>query len=405
MTDGGREFLHLVSTSQPTRGLDTCSGGTCRSADSEVSTFTGWLFSRRGPDGLPRGSATSARRISGRGEPTRGRAGHRGPPHRNLRESVAAPETLNREDGRPRPEDVGSAPPARPWFLVCLGSVEQVRQFRSAAANRSRGHGGAHRWPAGSPRKGSVWPPPPSGGSALTFLHWRYDPDEIRRLLPRGLDVDTWDGSAWVGVTPFVMVDIRIGRLPAVPGVSTFPETNLRTYVRGADGRDGLWFFSLEAGSLPMVLAASALYGVPYRWADMTVEQGETVRYRSRRRGAPRCGPRHRDPPRVPVRLRRRIRRRAPRPLADGPVAGLLRSSPDGWRRHLWTTNRGLSGRPRWSARAVAPRRRGAVGARRPTPRALHAWGRRDHGAPPVGAAEVAPTYSPDGCFRLPARG
>jgi len=125
---------------------------------------------------------------------------------------------------------------------------------------------------------------------SLTFLHWRYDPEVIRRLVPRGLEVDTRDGAAWVGVTPFVMVDVRLGRLPAVPGVSTFPETNLRTYVRGSDGRDGIWFFSLEAGSLAMVLAASALYGVPYRWADMTVEQGRTVRYRSRRRGAPTVG-------------------------------------------------------------------------------------------------------------------
>jgi uncharacterized protein YqjF (DUF2071 family) len=120
----------------------------------------------------------------------------------------------------------------------------------------------------------------------ITFLHWRYDPDEIRQLVPGdlGLDVDTWDGSAWVSLTPFLMVDFRLGRLPAVPSLSTFPETNLRTYVRGRDGRDGLWFFSLEAASLPLVTAASSLYGEPYRWADMSVEKGETVRYRSRRR-------------------------------------------------------------------------------------------------------------------------
>lgn len=120
----------------------------------------------------------------------------------------------------------------------------------------------------------------------MTFFHWRYDPEEIRRLVPPGLglDVDTWDGAAWVSLTPFLMVDFRLGRLPAVPTLSTFPETNLRTYVRGRDGRDGLWFFSLEAASLPVVTAASSLYAVPYRWADMSVERGETVRYRSRRR-------------------------------------------------------------------------------------------------------------------------
>lgn len=121
------------------------------------------------------------------------------------------------------------------------------------------------------------------GWTSLTFLHWPYDPDEIQRRLPRGLEVDTWGGTAWITMTPFVM-SFRLGALPPVPGMSTFPETNLRTYVRGPDGRDGIWFFSLDAASLPLVVGASTLYGVPYRWADMSVELGATVRYRSRRR-------------------------------------------------------------------------------------------------------------------------
>ena len=124
----------------------------------------------------------------------------------------------------------------------------------------------------------------------MTFLHWAYAPGQLRPLLPSELGVDTWEGEAWVSVTPFVMVDFRLPGLPAVPGVSTFPETNVRTYVRGPDGRDGLWFLSLEADSLPTVLAASSVYGVPYRWADMAVDEGEVVRYRSHRRAAPTVG-------------------------------------------------------------------------------------------------------------------
>jgi uncharacterized protein YqjF (DUF2071 family) len=119
---------------------------------------------------------------------------------------------------------------------------------------------------------------------AMTFLHWRYDVDDLQRLLPSRLEVDTYDGVAWVSITPFLMKDFRLGPLPAVPGISTFPETNVRTYVRGPDGRDGLWFFSLEADSAPTVLGASSLYGVPYQFADMTVEEGDLVTYRSRRR-------------------------------------------------------------------------------------------------------------------------
>ena len=131
----------------------------------------------------------------------------------------------------------------------------------------------------------------------MTFLHWAYDPAVVQRLMPPQLEVDTYGGRAWVSMTPFVMADFRLNGLPALPGLSTFPETNVRTYVRGPSGPlsgvaghrgDGLWFLSLEAHSLPTVVAASILYGVPYRWADMAVDEGEVTRYRSRRRlGSP----------------------------------------------------------------------------------------------------------------------
>lgn len=119
----------------------------------------------------------------------------------------------------------------------------------------------------------------------LTFLHWRFDPGIVQTLLPRGLEIDVIDRHAWVGLTPFVMVNFRAGPLPPLPKLSTFPETNLRTYVRGPDGRDGIWFLSLEVASLPTLIGARLGYGVPYHWADMKVEgDGTTIRYRSRRR-------------------------------------------------------------------------------------------------------------------------
>lgn len=128
------------------------------------------------------------------------------------------------------------------------------------------------------------WPASRHRWCEMTFLHWRYDPRVIRPFLAKGLEVDTWEGAAWVSLTPFALRRFRIGPLPAVEPLSSFPETNLRTYVRTGDGRDGLWFLTLEADSLATVVAASTIYGVPYRWAAMTVETGDTVRYRSRRR-------------------------------------------------------------------------------------------------------------------------
>ena len=120
---------------------------------------------------------------------------------------------------------------------------------------------------------------------SLTFLHWHYPPEEIQRLLPPGLVVDTFEGAAWLGLTPFLLVNMRPLCLPPVPWLSTFPETNLRTYVRDEAGTDGVWFFSLEVASLATLLGARSFFWGPYHWATMSVEETGTVRYRSRRRG------------------------------------------------------------------------------------------------------------------------
>lgn len=128
---------------------------------------------------------------------------------------------------------------------------------------------------------------------SLTFLHWRYGPADVQRLLPRGLSVDMYDGAAWVGLTPFVMVGFRPMCLPAVPVVSTFPETNVRTYVRDENGRDGLWFFSLDVSRLATALGARGSLWVPYHWAAMSVDEGPVVRYRSQRRSAGSPNPGH----------------------------------------------------------------------------------------------------------------
>ena len=119
----------------------------------------------------------------------------------------------------------------------------------------------------------------------MTFLHWPYAPSVVQRLLPRSLEVESVDGQAWVGLLPFRMRGVRIPGLPAAPWLSQFPETNVRTYVRGPDGQSAIWFFSLEAARLPAVLAARTTYWLRYFWADMSVDRdGRQVRYQSRRR-------------------------------------------------------------------------------------------------------------------------
>jgi uncharacterized protein len=127
----------------------------------------------------------------------------------------------------------------------------------------------------------------------MSFLHWRFPVEAVRPLLPAGLTVHTFEGDAWVGLLPFLMDDVRAPRLPALPWLSRFPETNLRTYVRGPDGGAGIWFFSLDAARLPAVVAARLGLGLPYCWSDMSLAaDGDSVEYRGRRRapGPPGAG-------------------------------------------------------------------------------------------------------------------
>lgn len=109
----------------------------------------------------------------------------------------------------------------------------------------------------------------------LTFLHWAYDPAQVQRLVPPPLRVQHWQGRTWVGVSPFRMRDVRAPGLPPPPGWGAFAEVNIRSYVRGPDGRDGIWFLGLVAAPATFVLALRTL-GVPYRRATCRVDTAPT---------------------------------------------------------------------------------------------------------------------------------
>jgi uncharacterized protein len=118
----------------------------------------------------------------------------------------------------------------------------------------------------------------------ITFLHWPYEPAVVQKVLPAGLEVETFDGYAWVGLIPFVM-QVRPPGVRPVPWVSDFLETNVRTYVRAPDGSTGVWFLSLDAARLPAVVTARTTYRLPYYWSRMTAtSDGSTWRYEAWRR-------------------------------------------------------------------------------------------------------------------------
>ena len=124
----------------------------------------------------------------------------------------------------------------------------------------------------------------------LLFMHWRIDEKLLRPLIPAQLTIDSYDGSAWIGVIPFTMWGIRASFLPPLPGTSAFHELNVRTYVT-FNGIPGVWFFSLDAANKLAVRAARKFYNLPYFNARMSLDQaGESIHYSSTRqdtRGAP----------------------------------------------------------------------------------------------------------------------
>ncbi|HXU06893.1 MAG TPA: DUF2071 domain-containing protein [Polyangia bacterium] len=139
--------------------------------------------------------------------------------------------------------------------------------------------------PDGRPVMRQIW-------EHLAFLHWPVTPDQMPGLLPPGLELDTFEGVAYVGIVPFTIPLTRTARLGA-PMAPAFHEINLRTYVHRGGRDPGVWFFSLDATSRLAVAGARLAYKLPYFAADITMKVATdaasghaTVDYRSRRRDA-----------------------------------------------------------------------------------------------------------------------
>jgi uncharacterized protein len=108
----------------------------------------------------------------------------------------------------------------------------------------------------------------------LLFAHWPVPASELRRVVPPELPIDTFDGMAWIAVTPFRIGSHRLRYTPHVPGVTSFPEINVRTYTT-LGGRPGIYFFSLDTTSSLAVAGARRLYRLPYFHARISLEDGD----------------------------------------------------------------------------------------------------------------------------------
>jgi uncharacterized protein YqjF (DUF2071 family) len=118
----------------------------------------------------------------------------------------------------------------------------------------------------------------------LAYIHWRYDPQVVQSLLPEGIEVDTFDESAWVGLIPFSMRNISFPLVPPVPYFGSFPEVNVRTYVK-CNGVPGVWFFSLDVNRLIPAFVARSTYFIPYCWGKVSHKKvGQHLRTTVKRR-------------------------------------------------------------------------------------------------------------------------
>lgn len=123
----------------------------------------------------------------------------------------------------------------------------------------------------------------------LLFAHYPISPALLRPLIPSLLEIDTFEHEAWVGIVPFHMSHVRPRGIPAVYGLSAFPELNVRTYVKHGE-KPGVYFFSLDAGNPIAVAIARSVFHLPYFNARMRSKRVDTtIHYSSHRthRGAP----------------------------------------------------------------------------------------------------------------------
>ncbi|HZE40879.1 MAG TPA: DUF2071 domain-containing protein [Stackebrandtia sp.] len=119
----------------------------------------------------------------------------------------------------------------------------------------------------------------------VAFLHWTVDPAAVAGLLPPRTVPDTLDGVTYVGLVAFRMHRIGWLRMPGIPYLGSFPETNVRLYSVDDRGRRGVVFLSLDASRLVPVLVARTGFRLPYAWSAMSMQRdGDVLSYASRRR-------------------------------------------------------------------------------------------------------------------------
>lgn len=105
------------------------------------------------------------------------------------------------------------------------------------------------------------------------FLHYQVPKEVLEPYIPKGLVLDSYNGSHWVSLVAFTMNNVSPRYLPAVPFISNFNEINLRTYIGG--DKPGVYFLSIEGAKSISNFIARHLSGLPYEKANIIKERGK----------------------------------------------------------------------------------------------------------------------------------
>lgn len=105
----------------------------------------------------------------------------------------------------------------------------------------------------------------------LLFCHWPVPVEILREHVPTILNIDLFEGQAWIGIIPFEVNNMRVRGMPKIPLLNSYLELNVRTYVTYKN-TPGVYFFSLDVDKLQMVLAAKIGSLLPYRKAIMELD-------------------------------------------------------------------------------------------------------------------------------------
>jgi len=105
----------------------------------------------------------------------------------------------------------------------------------------------------------------------VLFMHWPVHACHLRPLLPQGIELDTFDGLAWIGIVSFRMSGIAGRWFPPLPWISGCPGVAVRTCVT-VNGRPGIWYFSLDGANRIALFLARRMLAFPCQESKINMQ-------------------------------------------------------------------------------------------------------------------------------------